>query len=185
MKGNDVLATNQLLYFLVLGPIGLIIYTILFYSYLRFNTEIGSTIIWNISVIFFIMFPIYIKYSLEIFDKFSEGTRILFFRFKYIFTKKMTNYGKWNFTFCGFVILKIRTRNFLSLYDFRIYRSWKKINKQDFIDESIKKLNNINQTFQAIMKKYDIKELSLNKSINLEDIPRLDSEPWELLDENY
>ena len=94
MKGNDVLATNQLLYFLVLGPIGLIIYTILFYSYLRFNTEIGSTIIWNISVIFFIMFPIYIKYSLEIFDKFSEGTRILFFRFKYIFTKKMTNYGK-------------------------------------------------------------------------------------------
>lgn len=77
-----------------LSPIVLITYTIIFFLFLKYKTNIPKAMIFNISCVFFVIIPFYLKYSLEIFDDLVEGWRVIFVRLKKKFGKEFIRIGK-------------------------------------------------------------------------------------------
>ena len=87
------MATNKILHFVFLAPFALIIYTFIFFLFLKYKTTIPKTMVFNISCVFFVIIPFYFKYSLEIFDDLMEGCRVIFVRLKKKFGKELISIG--------------------------------------------------------------------------------------------
>lgn len=94
VKAKDTVAANQMLNSLVLAPVFLFLYNILFFWWLKLCFNIPTAIRWNIVVCFFLIFPIYFRMCLFVYDKLKLLIRIFFVRIKYKLSKKFINKGK-------------------------------------------------------------------------------------------
>lgn len=80
IKGNDVVTTSVVMYSLILIPLFLSIYAIMFFCVLRywFCVNLGLSIRFTID--FVVIMPIYMYFSVTLYDQYMYYSRILMFR---------------------------------------------------------------------------------------------------------
>ena len=153
VKATDVVATYKMLYLVVIVPICLSLYNLLFLLLMMFKYDYHFGAAFKLTIWFSIIFPVYLYYSIRWSDKLLLYMRRSYLRFKYFVFYKETGKTKLKELMTTRLFLQKKIRNLIDYYQDSllkeetekrvIRRRDSETNIDDKIDKMIKTVNNL------------------------------------------